>query len=90
MYTLIFLVAHERQKMLRNGALGQPSNNLNQQCALLRDLKVIRMLLFVVGVFIFCWGPLFICLLMYYYIEQMIYFCSHGIAMNIPAKTSHI
>jgi 5-hydroxytryptamine receptor 1 len=76
MYTLIFLVAHKRQKMLRNGALGQTSNNPNQRSALLRDLKVIRMLLVVVGVFIFCWGPLFVCLLIFYYRTNDIFWLS--------------
>jgi hypothetical protein len=66
MYTLIFLVAHKRQKMLRNGGLGRTSNILNQRSALLQDLKVIRMLLVVVGVFIFCWAPLFIWVMIYY------------------------
>jgi hypothetical protein len=66
MYTLIFLVAHKRQKMLRNGGLGQTSNILNQRSALLQDLKVIQMLLVVVGVFIFCWAPLFIWVMIYY------------------------
>ena len=56
MYTLIFLVAHKRQKMLRNGGLGQTSNILNQRSALL----------VVVGVFIFCWAPLFIWVMIYY------------------------
>ena len=76
MYTLIFLVAYKRQKMLRNGELGQTSNNLSQRSGLLRDLKVIRMLLFVVGVFIFCWGPLFVCLLIYYYRTNYIFLLS--------------
>jgi hypothetical protein len=87
MYTLIFLVAHKRQKMLRNGALGQTSNNPNQRSAFLRDLKVIRMLLVVVGVFIFCWGPLFVCLLIYYYrtndIFLLSWYCDEHSCKNI-------
>ncbi|XP_028398852.1 alpha-2B adrenergic receptor-like [Dendronephthya gigantea] len=56
MYALVFRVAHERNKMLANGELDQ---TINQRTALRRDMKVIRMLLVVIGVFIFCWGPLF-------------------------------
>ncbi|CAB4028620.1 5-hydroxytryptamine receptor 1-like [Paramuricea clavata] len=61
MYALIFVVVHKRQKMLRNGELGQTCNDRNQRRAFLQDLKTIRMLLVVVGVFILCWGPYFIC-----------------------------
>ncbi|XP_028398865.1 trace amine-associated receptor 7b-like [Dendronephthya gigantea] len=50
-----------RQKMLRDGELGQASNNRNQQTATLRqDMKVVRMLLVIVGVFVLCWSPWFI------------------------------
>ncbi|XP_028414343.1 D(2)-like dopamine receptor [Dendronephthya gigantea] len=59
MYALIFIVAHKRQKMLRNGNLGQISNPLGQRTALRNDVKVIRMLFLVVGLFILCWGPFF-------------------------------
>ena len=66
--TLSFFVAvHKRQKMLRNGELGQTCNGRNQQSAFLRDLKTIRMLLIIVGAFTFCWGPNFIYLLLKYY-----------------------
>ena len=67
MYTLIFVVVHKRQKMLRNGELGQTCNDRNQQSAFLQDLKTIRMLFVVVGVFILCWAPPFICLMLYMY-----------------------
>ena len=67
MYTLIFIIAHKRQKRLRNGELGETPNGRNQQTVLLQDLKVIRMLLIVVGVFILCWGPFFIYKLISYY-----------------------
>ena len=60
MYTLIFVVVHKRQKMLRNGELAQTCNDQNQRSVFLQDLKAIRMLLVVVGVFILCWGPYFI------------------------------
>ncbi|XP_028406442.1 trace amine-associated receptor 5-like [Dendronephthya gigantea] len=59
MYFLIFLVAHKRQKMILNGSLGQTFIVQSQRRALRRDMKVIRMLLVVVGVFIFSWGPWF-------------------------------
>ena len=64
MYILIFVAAHKRQKMLRNGELGQTGN---QRTVFLQDLKVIRMLLVVMGVFILCWGPRFIHKLIEYY-----------------------
>ena len=60
MYTLIFIIAHKRQKMLRNGQLGEDPDNRNQRTVFLQDLKVIRMLLVVVGVFMVCWLPLLI------------------------------
>ena len=53
MYVLIFVVAHKRHKMLRNGQLGEA----RQRNVLRRDLKVVRMLLVIVGVFVFCWFP---------------------------------
>ena len=56
MYALIFVVAHKRQKMLRNGELGETGQN--QRSVLRQDLKIVRMLLIVVGVFLFCWLPL--------------------------------
>ena len=56
MYALIFVVAHKRQKMLRNGELGETGQN--QRSVLRQDLKIVRMLLIVVGVFLFCWFPL--------------------------------
>ena len=60
LYTLIFVVAHKRQKMLRNGQLGERPNNQNQRSVFFQDLKVIRMLLVVVGVLMVCWLPLLI------------------------------
>ena len=57
MYALIFVVAHKRQKMLRNGELGQTCTVENQRSALRQDLKIVRMLLVVVGVFFICWFP---------------------------------
>ena len=55
MYALIFVVASKRQKMLRNGELGETGQN--QRSVLRQDLKIVRMLLIVVGVFLFCWLP---------------------------------
>ena len=72
MYALIFLVAHKRNKMLAHGELGQAVINYRQKNALRRDMKVIRMLLVVVGAFIFCWGPWFTWTLMYYYYPNII------------------
>ncbi|XP_028398862.1 melanocortin receptor 5-like [Dendronephthya gigantea] len=52
---------YERQIMLRNGELGQTSANLSKQTATLRhDMKVFRMLVIIMGVFIVCWSPWFI------------------------------
>ena len=58
MYARIFVVAHKRQKMLRNGELGEASTGQNQRSVFRHDLKIVRMLLIVVGVFFFCWLPL--------------------------------
>jgi hypothetical protein len=87
MYTLIFLVAHKRQKMLRNGGLGQTSNNPNQRSAVLQDLKVIRMLLVVVGVFIFCWGPLFVWVMIFYYNPSVLSLSDSRTLSDIYLKT---
>ena len=57
MYALIFVIAHKRQKMLRNGELGETSTGQNQRSVLRQDLKIVRMLLAVVGVFFLCWVP---------------------------------
>ena len=57
MYVRIFVVAHKRQKMLRNGELGETSTGQNQRSVLRQDLKIVRMLLIVAGVFCFCWLP---------------------------------
>ena len=66
-YIRIFIVAHKRQKMLRNGELGERPDNQNQRSVFLQDLKVIRMLLVVVGVFMVCWLPLSIYSAVMYY-----------------------
>ena len=57
MYALIFIVAHKRQKMLRNGELGETCTGADQRSGLRQDLKIVRMLLIVIGVFLFCWFP---------------------------------
>ena len=44
-YTLIFVAAHKRQKMLQNGELGQTCDDRNKRTVFLRDLKAIQMLL---------------------------------------------
>ena len=72
MYILIFVVAHKRQNMLQNGDLGQTGDARNHQTVFLYDLKVIRMLLVVVGVFILCWGPYFIFTLIVHYKQDFI------------------
>ena len=57
MYARIFVVAYKRQKMLRNGELGETSTGQNQRSVLRQDLKIVRMLLIVARVFCFCWLP---------------------------------
>ena len=57
MYALIFVVAHKRQKMLRNGELGETSTGRNQRSVFRQNLKIVRMLFAVVGVFFLCWVP---------------------------------
>ena len=73
MYILIFVAAHKRQKMLQNGELGQTCDDRNQRTVFLQDLKVIRMLLVVVGVFILCWGPYFVWMLLIMYARKLIF-----------------
>ena len=68
MYARIFVIGHKRQKMLRNGELGETSTGKNQRSVLRQDLKIVRMLLIVAGVFCLCWLPHTIWhLLSYYY-----------------------
>jgi hypothetical protein len=67
MYSLIYVVVHKRQIMVRNGELGQARNDQNQRSAFRQDLQTVRMLLTVTGVFILCWGPYFIYTLLWYY-----------------------
>ena len=57
MYVRIFVVVHKRQKMLRNGELGETSSGQSQRSVLRQDLKIVRMLLIVAGVFCLCWFP---------------------------------
>ena len=72
MYALIFVVAHKRQKMLRNGELGETGPN--QRSVLRQDLKNIRMLLIVVGVFLFCWLPLSISIFIFLHSQNTFYY----------------
>ena len=55
MYCCIFVVARKRQKMLRNGELGETGQN--QRSVLRQHLKIVTMLMIVVGAFWFCWLP---------------------------------
>ena len=75
MYTSIFYIAHKRQKMIRNGALGQSvaADDQVRRKALLQDLKIIRMLALVVFTFFVCWAPFFILLLLLNYKEDYIF-----------------
>ena len=57
MYVRIFVIGHKRQKILRNGELGETSTVQNQRSVLRQDLKIARMLLIVAGVFCLCWLP---------------------------------
>ena len=67
MYARIFVVVHKRQKMLRNGELGETSTGQNQRSVLRHDLKIVRMLSIVIGVFFFCWLPYCITTFLYTY-----------------------
>ena len=73
MYALIFVVVHKRQKMRRKGELGQIFHDRNQQSALRQNLKTIRVLFVVVGVFILCWVPYFIFILFLYYAPHLVF-----------------
>ena len=57
LYARIFAVAHKRKKMLQNGELGETSTGQHQKSVLRQDLKIVRMLLIVAGVFSLCWFP---------------------------------
>ena len=57
LYACIFVVAHKRQKMLRNDELGETSTGQNQRSVLRQDLKIVRMLFTVAGMFCLCWLP---------------------------------
>jgi hypothetical protein len=83
MYALIFVVVHKRQKMLRNGELGQSCSVPNQRSAFLKDLKAIRMLLVVVGVFILCWSPFFIFNVLFLYVPNIIDLRSRSIWITV-------
>ena len=76
MYTFIFYIAHQRQKMNRRGELGQSfaaSKTDKRRKEFRQELKTIRMLSLVVCTFILCWGPSFILLLIQLYkIEYII------------------
>ena len=72
MYALIFVIAHKRQKMLRNGELGETGQN--QRSVLRQDLKIVRMLLIVVGVFLFCWLPLSISIFIFLHSQNTFYY----------------
>ena len=72
MYALIFAVAHKRQKILRKGELGVASTVQKERSVLLQDLKIVRMLLMIVGVFIFCWFPFVIYCLIDIYNPEII------------------
>ena len=63
---LTFFIAHERQKILANGALCN-DGKCRRRAAFLQDLKVMRIFVVVVAVFIFCRGPFFIWLMLNYY-----------------------
>ena len=70
MYAFIFVVVHKRHKMLRNGELGQISNA--SRSAFLQDIKTIKMLVTVVGVFTLCWGPYFISIVLFHYNPSLV------------------
>ena len=68
MYGCIFVVARKRQKMLRNGELGETRTGANQRSVLRQHLKIVTILMIVVGVFLFCWLPICVWgLLSWYY-----------------------
>ncbi|XP_028410559.1 alpha-2B adrenergic receptor-like [Dendronephthya gigantea] len=83
MYVLIFLVVHKRQKMFLNGELGQ-INNPSRQAVFRQELKVIKMLLVVVGVFICCWCPRIITILLSIYHPTLLY-----VSNNSSISTIH-
>lgn len=91
MYALIFVAVRKRQKMLRNGQLGEISNH-NQRSAFRQNMKIIRIMFIVVGAFMFCWGPYFIYTLFYYhYPESFLRMLAHNMEkMSIAAVIINI
>ena len=83
MYLLIFLIVRKRRRMLQNGELGQTSNNSNERAEFLQDLKVIRMMVIVVGVFILSWAPFFIRMMLFYYNQTPVVFCNEHSCKSI-------
>ena len=87
MYALIFVIAHKRQKMLRNGELGETGHN--QRSVLRQDLKNVRMLLTVVGVFLFCWLPFSISIFLLMYNQPTLpYFVYRWVVRQLPLINS--
>ncbi|XP_028398863.1 adenosine receptor A2b-like [Dendronephthya gigantea] len=72
MYVFIFLVTHRRNKMLLNGEFGQTLNSQSKRTALRQDLKAIKTLFVVVGVFIICWAPWIVWIFLWYYSPDFI------------------
>jgi hypothetical protein len=71
MYILTVFIAHERQKLLANGTAGNDRNH-QRRAALRQDLKVIRIFLVVVAMFIICKGPFFIWLTLSYHYPSLL------------------
>ena len=69
MYILVFLAVYKRQKALENCELGQTFQNRGN--IFLKNIKAIKMLLVVIGVFILCWGPYVIAMLLYMYYPKL-------------------
>ena len=79
MYARIFVIAHKRLKMLRNGEVSETGTGQIKKSVLRQDLKIVRMLLIVVGVFFFCWLPLSITFLSVIYRSNTFKSWSYGL-----------
>ena len=82
MYTLIFVVAHKRQKMLRSGELGEGQHR-RQRSVLRQDLKNARMLLTVLGVFFLCWFPFIIVNVLNLHIRNIFDWSSYPFSVHV-------
>ena len=67
MYVRVLCIAHKRRRMAQDGDLCQTNTVRNRRATFYEDLKNIRMLVFVMGTFVVCWGSFFILMVLRYH-----------------------